>query len=229
MTSSILRIILTTCAASCNCCCLPINVSKTPISCISMEWYPSSLASRSTPSPMYGLFSFTCRDLAAATSSMGEYPEFSANAKGISSKALAKARMAYWSTPVTVSAYLFTAKAHAISADPPPYTTRLSRMRLRTTHMASCNDRLASSTIMLFPPRTKTVTAVVFVGCSKTIMRSPLVVPKDNSCTRPACPNLSADKSSKRATMRPPVAMAMCSISTPPTHRTAGRSFCKSK
>jgi hypothetical protein len=47
----------------------------------------------------------------------------------------------------TSSAALDTATAQLISAAPPPYTTRSSTTRLRTTQRASCNARLASSTI----------------------------------------------------------------------------------
>ena len=47
----------------------------------------------------------------------------------------------------TVSAFLETARLQAISGAPPPYTTRSSRTRLRTTQMASCRLRLASSII----------------------------------------------------------------------------------
>lgn len=48
---------------------------------------------------------------------------------------------------LTSSAFFDTAMLAQISAAPPPYTTRLSRTRLRTTHSASCNARLASSMI----------------------------------------------------------------------------------
>ena len=43
----------------------------------------------------------------------------------------------------------------------------------------------------------------------------------------PALPSFSGAHSSKRGIMRPPVAMAINSISTPPTHLTAGNSFLK--
>lgn len=48
---------------------------------------------------------------------------------------------------LTSSARLETAILAQISAAPPPYTTRLSRTRLRTTQRASCSARLASSMI----------------------------------------------------------------------------------
>jgi hypothetical protein len=47
-----------------------------------------------------------------------------------------------------------------------------------------------------------------------------LVVPKDSSLTRPACPSFSGVKSSNRGTILPLVAIAMSSISGPATHRT---------
>ena len=47
----------------------------------------------------------------------------------------------------TSSAAFETAIAQLMSADPPPYTTRLSTIMLRTTQMASWSARLASSTI----------------------------------------------------------------------------------
>jgi len=55
-------------------------------------------------------------------------------------------------------------------------------------------------------------------------MRS-FVVPKHISCTYPALPNFSGVISSNLGTILPPVAMAMSSISTPPTQRIAGSSF----
>mmetsp|Transcript_635 Transcript_635/g.2516 ORF Transcript_635/g.2516 Transcript_635/m.2516 type:complete len:226 (+) Transcript_635:85-762(+) len=94
--------------------------------------------------------------------------------------------------------------------------------------MASWSERFASSTIMRLPPRTRTVTACECAQSSMTSIRS-LVVPKATSRTTPARPSLEASSSEKRGTMRPPVAMAMSSSSTPPTHRTAGSSWCRSR
>mmetsp|Transcript_4661 Transcript_4661/g.6581 ORF Transcript_4661/g.6581 Transcript_4661/m.6581 type:complete len:375 (-) Transcript_4661:291-1415(-) len=147
---------------------------------------------------------------------------------GTSSRASANARIAYCSMPSTRSACAPTASAQATSAEAPPYTMRLSLMRLRVTHMASCSDRLASSTIILFPPRTRIVTALLCAHCSITIMRS-LVVPKATSRMSPARPSFSGASSPNRGTMRPPVAMAISSSSTPPTHRTAGSWFWSSR
>mmetsp|Transcript_1690 Transcript_1690/g.3800 ORF Transcript_1690/g.3800 Transcript_1690/m.3800 type:complete len:264 (+) Transcript_1690:412-1203(+) len=97
----------------------------------------------------------------------------------------------------------------------------LSRMRLRATQIASCRLRLVSSTIMRFPPRTKMVTDFVSPHPSTTKHLS-LVVPNATSFTALALPSLSGVSSWKRGTMRPPVAMASSSSSTPPTQRTAG-------
>mmetsp|Transcript_5057 Transcript_5057/g.10697 ORF Transcript_5057/g.10697 Transcript_5057/m.10697 type:complete len:450 (+) Transcript_5057:386-1735(+) len=159
---------------------------------------------------------------------MGLMPLFSASAMGISSNASAKACMAYCSMPDTLSAASATASEHEISADPPPYTMRLSLMRLRVTHMASCRERLVSSMSMWLPPRTNTVTARELLHSSMTSMRS-LVVPNDSSFTRPAVPRCSGFNSAKRGQMRAPVAMAMSSSSTPPTQRTAGSLFCSNR
>mmetsp|Transcript_27580 Transcript_27580/g.60248 ORF Transcript_27580/g.60248 Transcript_27580/m.60248 type:complete len:234 (-) Transcript_27580:891-1592(-) len=159
---------------------------------------------------------------------MGGRPEFSARAIGTASRASAKARKAYCSTPGTVSAAASTASEHAISADPPPNTTWLLRMRLRATQMASCRERLVSSSIILLPPRTKMVTALQLLHFSMYSMRS-LVLPNATSRTQPARPSLSAVSSWKRGTMRPPVAMAISSSSTPPTQRTAGSFSCMSR
>mmetsp|Transcript_73368 Transcript_73368/g.122582 ORF Transcript_73368/g.122582 Transcript_73368/m.122582 type:complete len:325 (-) Transcript_73368:450-1424(-) len=156
---------------------------------------------------------------------MGCRPEFSASAHGVCSSASAKARIAYCSSVPTLSASSETLSEHAISAAPPPYTMRLSRMRLRTTQMASCSERFASSRIILLPPRQKTVTALELGQSSMTIMRS-LVVPKDSSCTCPAVPSFSGDSSEKRGTILALHAIAMSSSSTPPTQRTAGSLFC---
>lgn len=101
---------------------------------------------------------------------------------------------------------------------------------------------------MALPPRTRMVTAREFAHSSITNILS-LVVPKDSSRTKPAVPNLSAVSSSNLGTIRPPVAIAISSISGPPTyyilhqyipayyiiillcftHRTAGSCCCRSK
>mmetsp|Transcript_2182 Transcript_2182/g.6499 ORF Transcript_2182/g.6499 Transcript_2182/m.6499 type:complete len:208 (-) Transcript_2182:906-1529(-) len=128
----------------------------------------------------------------------------------------------------TWSAASDTLSEHAISDAPPPYTIRLSRIRLRTTQIASCSERFASSRTIRLPPRQKTVTAREFGQPSITIIRS-FVVPNASSCTWPAEPSLSAVSSAKRGTMRASVAMAISSSSTPPTHRMAGSSFCINK
>merc|ERR1712138_177783 len=133
--------------------------------------------------------------------------------------------MAYCSGPVAASAALLTATLQAISAAPPPYTILLSLTRLRTTHIASCRLLLASSTIILLPPLTNTVTASDEAQSSITNILS-FVVPKDTSLTTPARPSFDASSSEKRGTILPPVAIAMSSSSTPPTHRTAGSSAC---
>mmetsp|Transcript_22521 Transcript_22521/g.67589 ORF Transcript_22521/g.67589 Transcript_22521/m.67589 type:complete len:252 (-) Transcript_22521:807-1562(-) len=218
MTSSILRIIFTTWVASCTCCCLPMSVSKT--FCFFMSLVPACMQS----TPRCGHFCASCAALTAVSSAMGDSPEFSASAMGMSSSASANARMAYCCVPSVSSAALEIAKEHATSAAPPPYTMRLSLTRLRTTHMASWSDRFASSTIIWLPPRTRMVTASLEAQFSITSMRS-FVVPNATSRTVPARPSLEASSSEKRGTMRPPVAIAISSSSTPPTHRTAGSSF----
>mmetsp|Transcript_7892 Transcript_7892/g.14283 ORF Transcript_7892/g.14283 Transcript_7892/m.14283 type:complete len:221 (-) Transcript_7892:988-1650(-) len=218
ITSSILRTILTTWVARRSCCCFPIRVSKTP--CFFMSLVPAWVQS----TPRKGFLDSSCLDFTLASSSMGERPQFSARARGMSSRASAKARMAYWSVPITVSAWALTEREQAISAEPPPYTTRLSLMRLRTTHMASWRDLLASSTIILFPPLTMQVTALEFLQSSMmTIFSS--VVPKVISLTFPAVPSFASLSSEKRGMILAPVAMAMSSSSTPPTHRMAGSLF----
>mmetsp|Transcript_35118 Transcript_35118/g.89761 ORF Transcript_35118/g.89761 Transcript_35118/m.89761 type:complete len:209 (-) Transcript_35118:679-1305(-) len=118
-----------------------------------------------------------------------------------------------------------TAMLHEVSAAPPPYTMRLSCTRLRTMHSASWIERLISSMIILLPPRTKMVTALLLEQSSMNSILS-LVVPNDTSRTRPADPSFSAASSLNLGTMRAPEAMARSSISTPPTHRTAGRPAC---
>jgi hypothetical protein len=57
----------------------------------------SPVCMQSTPS--LELFSFICRDLMAASVSIGLSPEFSARAIGIASNASAKALIAYCSIP----------------------------------------------------------------------------------------------------------------------------------
>jgi hypothetical protein len=113
--------------------------------------------------PSLELPSVTCRLLTSARVSIGLNPEFSASASGIASSAVANARIAYCSiegiwlcklvallqqlSELTSSAFLATAILAQISAAPPPYTTRLSVTRFRTTQSASCSARLASSII----------------------------------------------------------------------------------
>lgn len=94
------------------------------------------------------------------------------------------------STPTTVSAEPSTANAQLISAEPPPYTMRLSRTRFRATHSASCRLRLTSSNTILLPPRTKMVTADR-LGQPSMMMFLSLVVPKPTSRTLAAEPSLS--------------------------------------
>mmetsp|Transcript_4356 Transcript_4356/g.11825 ORF Transcript_4356/g.11825 Transcript_4356/m.11825 type:complete len:218 (+) Transcript_4356:166-819(+) len=217
MMSSIFKIILHTCVARKSWLFFEATASK--MFCSRISLVPVSLQSI----PKCGFFSSSCLFFTAVTLSMGGSPLFSANAMGIDSRASANARMAYCSTSTTLFAASSTAKAQLISEAPPPYTIALSRTKLRVTHRASCKDRLISSKTILLPPRTKMVTALVLGQPSMTSILS-LVVPKLTSLTEPAVPSLSALSSSKRGTMRAPVAMASSSISTPPTHLMAGRS-----
>ena len=124
----------------------------------------------------------------------------------------------------TWSAALLMARQQAISTDPPPNTTLLFLMRFLTTQSASCSDLLASSTIMELPPLMRIVTALQFAQSLIASMRS-LVVPKCSSSMRPAFPSFSGVISWKRGIMRPPVAIAISSMSVPDTQRTAGRLF----
>lgn len=129
------------CVASISCCLFPISGSITNASRMSLL----PVCMQSTPSREF--FSVTCRLLMLASAAIGDSPEFSASVIGIWSSASANARMAYCSRPGDSIAASSTAMEHAISAAPPPYTTRLSRTRLRTTHRASWSERLASSMI----------------------------------------------------------------------------------
>jgi hypothetical protein len=118
--------------------------------------------------PNRELPSWTCRLFTSVRVSIGERPLFSAKARGTASSAAENARIAYCSivgiyemswlemgvtkeqqgtSARTSSAALATAIEQLISAAPPPYTTRLSTTRLRTTQIASCKARFASSTI----------------------------------------------------------------------------------
>mmetsp|Transcript_12426 Transcript_12426/g.30958 ORF Transcript_12426/g.30958 Transcript_12426/m.30958 type:complete len:215 (-) Transcript_12426:606-1250(-) len=212
----------TTCTASKICCCLPMRVSNTP--CSFMSFVPLCIQS----TPRKDLPSRICMALTAATVSIELRPEFSASAPGVISRASANARIAYCSMEPTLSDSSMILMEHAISEAPPPYTILLVRTKLRTTQIASWRERLASSMTILFPPRTNTVTAFEFGQSSITTIRS-FVVPNDSSCTLPALPSLSAVSSEKRGTMRASQAIARSSISTPPTQRMAGRSFCMSR
>ena len=127
--------------ASINCCLFPIKGSMTNASLMSLL----PVCMQSTPNLVF--FSVTCLLLMLARVSIGDRPEFSARAMGMASRASANARMAYCSRPGDLTAASSTAREQAISAAPPPYTTRLSRTRFRTTQRASWRDRFASSMI----------------------------------------------------------------------------------
>merc|ERR1719447_2573415 len=161
--SSILRIILTSWVASWIWDFLLCRVSITL--CSFMSQVPISMQF----TPRAGLFSVTCLLLISVRALIGSKPQFSARASGTDSRASAKARKAYCSMVLILSASFETAIAQEISAAPPPYTTRLSLTRFLTTQRASCIDRLASS---------------------MTIILS-LVVPKLISLPLPAVPSLS--------------------------------------
>mmetsp|Transcript_118622 Transcript_118622/g.281573 ORF Transcript_118622/g.281573 Transcript_118622/m.281573 type:complete len:233 (+) Transcript_118622:166-864(+) len=166
--------------------------------------------------------------LSFAISAIPCRPLFSASAIGITSSADAKPFMLYWSIVCSLSAAARTAKEAAISLAPPPGTTRGSRIRFLTQQFASWRHLFASSTTIWLPPRTSTVTALLLPHSSMMSICS-FIVPKVTSRTSPAFPSLSAVNSSKRGTILPPVAMAMSSSSTPPTHLTAGSLFWKSR
>eukprot|EP01106_Pelomyxa_sp_JSP_P009752 TRINITY_DN2641_c0_g1_i7.p1 TRINITY_DN2641_c0_g1~~TRINITY_DN2641_c0_g1_i7.p1 ORF type:complete len:100 (+),score=13.93 TRINITY_DN2641_c0_g1_i7:227-526(+) len=89
MTSSILRIILTTCVASRNCCAFDMYVSNT--FCSLMSAVPTPRQS----TPRRGLRSATWRARSAATAGIAAAPAFSASASGTASSASANARTAY--------------------------------------------------------------------------------------------------------------------------------------
>mmetsp|Transcript_80541 Transcript_80541/g.228162 ORF Transcript_80541/g.228162 Transcript_80541/m.228162 type:complete len:224 (+) Transcript_80541:217-888(+) len=165
-----------------------------------------------------------CVAFISAMVAMALSPLFSARDMGMTSRASAKPFMLYWSRVSSESAAARTASDAAISLAPPPGTTRASRIRFLTQQFASWRQRLASSTTIWLPPRTRIVTAFEFAQSSMTSIWS-WVVPNASSRTHPALPSFASVSSSKRGTILPPVAMAMSSSSTPPTHLTAG-SFC---
>ncbi len=162
MTSSILRIILTTWVASCNCPFFDNNVSKTL--CYFMLVTPFPIQS----TPWNGSFFSVWSDLAVDRDLRAFIPAFSARAIGICYKASANALMAYCSVESILSAYLWTAKLAAISADPPPYTILLHLIKVETTQRASWIDLWAYWTIIFEPPLTKMVTALELAHSSIT-------------------------------------------------------------
>jgi len=83
---------------------------------------------------------------------------------------------------------------------------------------------MASSTTIEDAPLIKTVTALDLAQPSITNILS-LVVPNYISLIFLADPNFLASISSNLGTILAPVATANNSISTPPTHLTAGKSF----
>ena len=85
-------------------------------------------------------------------------------------------------------------------------------------------SRISPLLTIFVPPLRKIVTAFEFLHFSMTSILS-LVVPNVFSRTSPALPSLSAVSSWNRGTMRPPVAMAMSSISGPPTHLKEGKNY----
>mmetsp|Transcript_24932 Transcript_24932/g.45786 ORF Transcript_24932/g.45786 Transcript_24932/m.45786 type:complete len:223 (-) Transcript_24932:732-1400(-) len=218
MTSSIFKIIFTTCVANRSWFTLDAQASYTFCSHISV--IPVCMQS----TPCHELFFSCCKAFVFDISPMALRPLFSAKAIGTTSRADANARMLYCSKVSSLSAAATTARDAATSLAPPPGTTRGSRMRFLTQQFASCRHLFASSTAIWLPPRTRIVTALEFAQSSITSICS-LDVPKVSSRTQPATPSFCAESSSNLGTIRPPVAMAMSSNSTPPTHRTAGNLF----
>mmetsp|Transcript_34221 Transcript_34221/g.78029 ORF Transcript_34221/g.78029 Transcript_34221/m.78029 type:complete len:223 (+) Transcript_34221:197-865(+) len=218
MTSSIFKIILTTCVANRNWFTLDAQASYT--FCSHMSVIPVSMQS----TPCQGFFFSCCKAFVFAISPIELRPLFSASDIGMTSKADANARILYCSRVSSLSAASTTAKDAATSLAPPPGTTRGSRMRFLTQQFASCKHLFASSTAIWFPPRTRTVTALQLAQSSITSICS-FEVPNVSSRTHPATPSFCAESSSNLGTMRPPVAIAMSSSSTPPTHLTAGNLF----
>ena len=95
------------------------------------------------------------------------------------------------------------------------------------TPLSDVEARIERLTILLLP-RMKIVTALGLAHSSITSIFS-RVVPKLTSRTTPAFPSFAALRSSNLGTIRPFVAIAMSSISEPPTHRTAGSLFWSSR
>jgi len=158
---------------------------------------------------------------------------------------------------LTSSAFLDTAIDAQISAAPPPYTTRLSRTRFRTTHKASCSARLASSMIcrqrLSYTERVRSHHLVAsshkdgdrprvgallddqhLLSCrsechlpdqsrSSQLLRRKVLESRHDASVRSDRNELVISAVSRCAMHR------LTSISGPPTHRTAGRSFCISK
>ena len=87
--------------------------------------------------PMNGFASEICSFFRELTYSIGLNPEFSDKARGISSRASAKALTAYYSTPLILSAALATSMEHASSVAPPPPTILLFLTIFLTTQSAS--------------------------------------------------------------------------------------------
>ena len=222
MTSSIFKIIFTTWVANCNWPFFDNRVSN-------IFWSFMFVSSFDIQSiPKNGFFVSACLAFDCERAFNGFKPEFSARDMGICSRASANALTAYCSVESMVLAWLWIAKLQAISEAPPPQTILLHLIRVVTTHKASWRDLVASSTIILDPPRIKTVTALQFEHSSTTsIFSSP--VPKWSSLILPAFPNFSAVTSSNLGMILAPVAIATSSMSTPPTHLTAGSLFWRSK
>ena len=185
---------------------------------------------QSIPSRVF--FSLTCRDLTDARVSIGDNPEFSANAIGTTSNALANARIAYCSIPgvfklanqetvmepclplpLQLASTQFQRRLPRRQLDCPSlgfgrHTTNRVRPVLPRLQSNKLNGRCRRMPTILLLPRTNTVTARVFAHSSITSILS-RVVPNSNSRTIPACPSFSDDRSSNLGTMRPFVAIAI--------------------
>jgi len=161
---------------------------------------------------------------------------------------------------------LATATDAQISAAPPPYTTRLSLTRFRTTHRASCSARFASSMIWIpsagecplgsetqiwsrrdgdadhfiassHKDRYSTSVCTLFDDQHLLFCRPECYLPHETSATKLVrCEILEAwhysaiGRDSNQLQCHQPdlgqMQARFTSISGPPTHRTAGRSFC---
>mmetsp|Transcript_1884 Transcript_1884/g.4198 ORF Transcript_1884/g.4198 Transcript_1884/m.4198 type:complete len:256 (-) Transcript_1884:1107-1874(-) len=203
MMSSTRRIISDASVAELSTWFLTLNASKMPRSAMS----PASPRTTSTPMRVLESAPWDARRL--ATISALSRPALSQMVAGRARNARANASIASDFLPGVFAASSSTALAIFISGQPPPYTTRESRMVAWSTHSASCRERSASSRMCVLAPRRTIVQASPIATPEKWMsLSSPIMI----SSISLQLPSLISSGRSNVDTISPPSTRARFSM-----------------